>query len=310
MLLMSRIRIFGWTVAAALIGFSSPGIAGESRPVNLAAASDKFSSINDSSGSGAASLINARDGRRVAPDIARIIDRGELIVAMVASDTAPFFYMKDGKLTGTDVDMAEAIARELKVNVRFDRSAKTFNQVVEVVADGRADIGISKLARTLRRAQQIVYSDPYLSLRHGLLVNRMQFAKIAGNRSIPETMRNFTGKICTVAGTSWEEAGQRYFPKATRVPFRRWDECVNAVKQGQVTAAYRDEFEVRTILRKQPDLALTLRTIVFSDLESSLAIAVNSRNPVLLGFINQFISLRPDKLDLEMVLQQDSRSGQ
>ncbi len=309
MLLMSRTRIFGWTVAAALIGFSSPGIAGESRPVNLAAASDKFSSINDSSRSGA-SLINAKDGRRVAPDIARIIDRGELIVAMVASDTAPFFYMKDGKLTGTDVDMAEAIARELKVNVRFDRSAKTFNQVVEVVADGRADIGISKLARTLRRAQQIVYSDPYLSLRHGLLVNRMQFAKIAGNRSIPETMRNFTGKICTVAGTSWEEAGQRYFPKATRVPFRRWDECVNAVKQGQITAAYRDEFEVRTILRKQPDLALTLRTIVFSDLESSLAIAVNSRNPVLLGFINQFISLRPYKLDLEMVLQQDSRSGQ
>jgi len=310
MLIMRRTRTFRWIVASALIGIANLCFAAEAKPGNLAAASDKSSATNDASGLSSSSLTSAKDGRRVAPDIARIISRGELVVAMVASDTAPFFYVKDGKLTGTDVDMAEAIARELKVNVRFDRSAKTFNQVVEVVADGQADIGISKLARTLHRAQQIVYSDPYLSLRHGLLVNRMQFAKIAGNRSIPETMRNFTGKICTVAGTSWEEAGERYFPKATRVPFRRWDECVNAVKQGQVTAAYRDEFEVRTILRKQPDLALTLRTIVFSDLESSLAIAVNSRNTVLLGFVNQFISLRPDKLDLEQVLQQDSRSGQ
>ena len=302
--------MLGWIVAAALISFSAPCFSAESKPANRAAESDKLSSIRLSSSSDASTLITTKDGQRVAPEIARIIDRGELIVAMMAVDTAPFFYMKDGKLTGTDVDMAEAIARELKVNVRFDRSAKTFNQVVEVVADGRADIGISKLSRTLYRAKQILYSDPYLSLRHGLLVNRVQFAKIADDRTIQETLRSFTGKICTIVGSSWEVAGQQYFPKATRVSFPDWDECVNAVKKGQVTAAYRDEFEVRKILRKHPDLALTLQTIVFSDLNSSLAIAVNSRNRVLLGFINEFVSLRPDKLDLEKVLQHDSRSGQ
>ena len=44
--------------------------------------------------------------------------------------------------------------------------------------------------------------------------------------------------------------------------------------------------------------------IILTDLESSLAIAVNSRDVTLLGFVNQFIALRPEKLDVEAVLRE------
>ena len=48
------------------------------------------------------SLVRVADGRMLAPDIARIVNRGELLVAMLGVDTPPFFYVKDGKLTGLD----------------------------------------------------------------------------------------------------------------------------------------------------------------------------------------------------------------
>ncbi len=250
------------------------------------------------------SLVTADDGRRVAPDIARIINRGELVVAMLATDVPPFFYEKDGRMAGTDVQIAEAMASELGVKVRYDRSARTFNQVAEVVADGKADIALSKLGRTLARAQQVLYSDPYLALRQGLLVNRVELARLAGERPVQNVIRQLDGRICVLAGTSWQEFGRRYFPRAEIVPFKNWTECVEAVKRGDVAAAYRDEFEVRAVIKRDPKLSLTLRTVVFTDLESSLAIAVNGRDTVLLGYVNQFIAMRPEKLDVEGVLRE------
>ena len=97
-------------------------------------------------------LIKVPDGRMLAPDIARIVNRGELVVAMYRVDQPPFFYVKGGELMGIEVDLAKAIAKELKVSVRFDRSPATFNEVVDVVARQDADLGISKLSRTLARA--------------------------------------------------------------------------------------------------------------------------------------------------------------
>ena len=251
-----------------------------------------------------ATLVVAKDGRRLAPDIARIINRGELVVAMLAQDVPPFFQDVDGRLVGADVDLAEAMARELKVKVRFDRSAKTFNEVVEVVADGRADLGLSKLGRTLGRAQQIVYSDPYLALRGGLLINRVEMARLAGDRPLDSVIRGFQGRMCVLAGSSWEEFAKRYFPKATLVPLKIWDDCVRSVQKGEVAVGFRDEFEVRSVLKRNPKLTLTLRTAVITDLESSLAVAVGSRDAVLLGFVNTFIAMRPEKLNVEAVLKE------
>jgi polar amino acid transport system substrate-binding protein len=68
------------------------------------------------------------------PDLQRIMDKKELIVAMVASDHPPFFTTgKDGKLHGFDVEIAKDIAKELGVEVRLNRTAKTFDGTVEGV---------------------------------------------------------------------------------------------------------------------------------------------------------------------------------
>lgn len=249
-----------------------------------------------------AKTIRLSSGVLVAADIGHILQRGELVVAMTAIDAPPFFYMDGDKLKGTDVVIAEQIAAELKVKLRIDRSAKSFNEVVETVASGEADLGISKLSRTLTRAQSVFFTDPYLTLNHALILNRLEFAKLYQDKSPQWVFRNFTGTLGVIANSSFEGFAARNFPKAKLVTFTNWDSAIAAVTKGDIVAAYRDEFEIRRILKSDSRLALTLRTVTLKDLHDQLAIAVGVRSPTLLAFVNQLLSQRTEKLTVESVL--------
>ena len=248
-------------------------------------------------------LVQVADGRMLAPDIARIVNHGELVVSMLAADNPPFFSTQKGQLVGTDVDLARLIGKELGVPVRFDRSPKTFDGVAEMVANSQADLGISRLARTLKRGQMVHFSNSYMRLGHALLINRVRFAEMAGDQPLPQVVRNFTGSIGVIANSSWEEFGRRNFPQAKLVSYPTWQEAVNAAIKGEVVAAYRDELEIMQIVNSDPSLALSLRTVTFNDLESPLSIMVGIRDLTLLSFVNEVIAQRAEKPTVSSVLK-------
>jgi polar amino acid transport system substrate-binding protein len=247
-------------------------------------------------------LVQVPDGRLVAPDIGRIINRGELVVALVAMDTPPFFYVKNEELVGLEIDLAKDIAKELKVNVRFDRTAKTFNEVVDIVSRQEADLGISKLSSTLMRAQKVHFSTPYLTLNHGFILNRVSFAEYARDRTLPVAIRQFKGKIGVIAKSAFADYGRRYFPNAEVKEFASWAEVLKAVEKGEIMAAYRDEFEVKRVLRADPTASLTLRTVTFKDLDDPLGIAVGLTDDTLLDYVNLYLNQSNKKLTIDKVL--------
>jgi polar amino acid transport system substrate-binding protein len=250
----------------------------------------------------APALVKVPDGRLLAPDIARIVTRGELVVAMLGVDTPPFFYEKNGQLVGVEVELAKSIAKELGVNVRFNRTARTFNAVVDTIARGEADIAVSKLSRTLARAQVISFSQPYLSLNHALILNRVKFAQFARDRALPDVIRGFTGTVGVIAKSSFSDYAKRNFPNAKVVEYPDWGGVLKALDKGDVISAYRDEFEVKRILKSDPTASLVLRTVTFKDLEDTLGIAVGINDRTLLAFINEFLTQRSDKLTINKVL--------
>lgn len=250
----------------------------------------------------ASGLVKMPDGRMLAPDIARIAARGELIVAMLGVDTPPFFYEKNGELVGVEVDLAKAMAKELGVNVRFNRAAKSFNGVVDIIARGEADIGISKLSRTLARSQVIAFTEPYLTLNHALILNRVAFAQFARERPLPDVIRRFTGTIGVINRSSFQDYANRYFPKAQIKTYPGWPDVLKALEKGEVMAAYRDEFEVKRILKSDATLSLTLRTVTLKDLNDTLGMAVGINDRTLLAFANEFLVQRGDKLTINKVL--------
>lgn len=249
-------------------------------------------------------LVKVPDGRLLAPDIARIVTNGELVVAMLKVDTPPFFYFNEsGQWVGFDVDLAQAIAKELGVKLRINRDAGTFNAVVDILARGEADLAVSKLSRTLARTQTISFSNAYLTLNHALLLNRVKFAQLAKSRPLPEVIRSFDGNIGVIAKSSFADYAKRSFPKATIQEFPTWNSVLVALQKGEIAGAYRDEFEIKRVLNSDPTASLVLRTVTLKDLEDTLGIGVAVSSPRLLAFVNEFLAQRTEKLDITKVLQ-------
>lgn len=224
-------------------------------------------------------------------------------MAMLRTDTPPFFYMRDQHLQGIDVDMAQQIGKELGVPVRFDRTASSFNEVVDKVSRGQADLGISKISRTLARARAVLFSDPYLTLHHAVVLNRLEFAKLARSRSPAQTMQDFNGSLGVIAKSSFLDFAQANFPKAQVREYQNWNEVVAAVQRGEVVGGYRDDFEVKRLLAEQPSLALKLRSVTLTDRDDAICMAINTDAPTLRSFVNLYLGTRKTKLEINDVLK-------
>lgn len=235
-------------------------------------------------------------------DIDRILRRGTLIVALTEADAPPFHVMTDGVLSGVDIDLAKGLAQSLGVAVTFDRSARSYDEVVETVARGQADIAISKLSRTLVRARSVRFSSPYLTLRHGMAFNRVWLARQKRDHDMAEVIRGFDGRLGVVTKTSYVEYARRIFPRAEIVEFPRWDDAVPALVKGEVAALYRDEFEIRRMINEQPELALHLKTAFLTDTLDHLCMAVSPRDTQLLQLAEIYIEDLNPKLTVETVL--------
>ncbi|MFM0057684.1 ABC transporter substrate-binding protein [Paraburkholderia phytofirmans] len=287
----------------AVLGSPPAGAAGTPPAPAAVAAAAPAAAVPTALPTTSTGLVQMPDGRLLAPEFARIVGRGELVVAVLGVDQPPFFEEHDGKLTGLDITLATDIARKLGVKVRFNRDAKTFDDVVSLLAKGKADIAVSKLSRTLSRAQVISFSAPYLSLKRSLLLNRVKFAQLAHGRPVPEVIRAYDGSIGVVANSSYAGYVTNNFPKAQVRSYPTWDAVLSALNAGEVTAAFRDEFEVKRVLKIDPTASLRLRVVTLQDLEDTLAIGVNVSEPTLLAFVNQFLAERNTKFDVGTVLQ-------
>ncbi|MBF0371448.1 MAG: transporter substrate-binding domain-containing protein [Magnetococcales bacterium] len=224
------------------------------------------------------------------PDIQRIVERGELIVAMYHRDTPPFYYRNaEGNMDGIDVRLITGFAKQMGVGVRFERSAKTFTEVVDRVATHQADLAISKLGMTFARAMRIRYSQPYIHLRQALLMNRLVLAGRSGGGDRSEIIRNLDGKLGVIARSSYVDNARIRFKKATIVEFDTWNEAVEAATRGEIMAAYRDEVEVKTVARDHPHKALRLLTVVLTDAKDPKAIITPWDSPNLLALVDFYL---------------------
>jgi len=227
------------------------------------------------------------------PDIQKIKDRGQLIVAMLSRDIIPAVMSdSNGNMFGNDVDLAKAIAKELKVGITIDRTAQTFNGVVDVVASGKADIGLSSLSRTLARAEKVRFSRPYVVLRPVLVMNRISATKYELDGSLAR-LAVFAGAIGEPKGNSYLEFAKTVSPKATLVEFGDWDETFKALTEGRIVASFRDEIGVMNYLFRYPERSVELSTTAIDNpsMADGISIAVNSQSLHLLGFINLYLEM-------------------
>jgi len=222
-------------------------------------------------------------------EIQEIIKRGKLVVAMYAKDTPPFYYVdKNNQLVGLDVTLIKGFAELLGVPVEFDRSSNFINDTVDMVENHKADLAITKLSMTFKRATRVLFTEPYVSLHQSLLINRLELLKQLHGRSQEETIQQLSGKIGVVAKSSYVDYA-KHFKNMEVVTYPAWSDVVSAVYEGKITAAFRDEAEIKIILRDQPEMALALLSVVLKDANDRKGIAVAMDHNRLKNLLNYYI---------------------
>ncbi len=226
------------------------------------------------------------------PDLLRICERGELRVGRYDGERPPFFTRRPEGWVGFDVDLARDLAARLGVRYREDATAPSFDAVVDRVADGTVDLGISKLSGTLARARKVRFSKPYLTVYQALLVNRLS---LGGGEDAFRALNAPGFTIGALEGTAYVGYVRESLAAAEARPYADFGRMIADVVAGDIDAALIDSARADTWRRTHREQLIHVRTRVDRRRSDPLAIAVAWDNTHLLAWVNLYLdNIRAD----------------
>lgn len=244
----------------------------------------------------------------MAPDIARILARGRLIVAVPDGPVPPFLEHTEDRPGGTDVALAREIAQTFGVALALDPRADGIAGVIDRVMRREADLGLGGIAIDLERAKHVRFSRPYAVLEQALLVNRARFAQAAA--ADPLTALNRADVTIALRTDRSDAAIRSLLPEATIRRYADWaPDMVDAVSRGEVAAALGDEAEIGRALSAAPDAPLRLRALTIPALRQSLAAVLPWDSIQLAHWLDLFLERLGAPLSLAQLVQRYGNGG-
>ena len=222
---------------------------------------------------------------RLPPDLRRICASGKLVVARYEGERPPFFFRSQGEWLGFDVELAQRIAERLGVTHEL-RPAESFDGVVDLVAAGEADVGISKLSITLARSQRVRFSKPYMTVYQTLLINRLAAPK---QEDPFAALDRPAARIGALEGSSYMGYAASEFPSAQVRGYDEFDRMMLDVAGGFLDAAFVDSARANTWRQSNPQRLIQVRAFVARDRKDLLAFAVNWRDTHLLSWLDLYL---------------------
>ncbi len=108
------------------------------------------------------------DGKIEMPEISNSKQNGVLVIGTVSDKGLPFTIVKDNKLIGFDIELAERFAASLGKEVKY--SDMEFGSLIVAAATNKIDMITSTLMITKERAKQIDFSDAYMQLGASMFI--------------------------------------------------------------------------------------------------------------------------------------------
>ncbi len=223
------------------------------------------------------------------PDLEKIISRGQLIVAIYGRPLPPYEFTENGKLVGLDISLAKNIAEMLGVKIIFTHDAKYFDDLINDIAENKADFAISALSRTLARAKYVRFTDAYLHISPTLIVNRLQLDRVYNVQSAIDIVNKEQLSLGVLKNTAFINFAKIIFPKAKLVEFDNLDELVDALMNSKLAVGISGELITMNLFHRHPELAITLNQIVLNKLHDNICIAVNYKNTQLVYWLNIYL---------------------
>ncbi|MDR0922626.1 MAG: transporter substrate-binding domain-containing protein [Lactobacillales bacterium] len=213
----------------------------------------------------------------------QIKDKGTLVVA-TSADFPPFEFqiLEDGKnkIVGSDIDLANAIGKELGVKVEVNNM--DFNSVLNALQSGKADMVLSGISARPDRKKTFDFSETYYASVQKLIVKKADLAKY-------NSIAAFDGqKVGAQQGSIQAEVIEEQLPKANAVNMDTVPNLINSLKAGQINGLVLEEAIGKAFIQSNPDLAFADIELKSSE-DDAFAVAMPKDSGDLLKKVNEVI---------------------
>jgi polar amino acid transport system substrate-binding protein len=192
----------------------------------------------------------------------------------------PFEFRKDGEPVGFDIDLANEVAKQLKLEPKFVNSDFDAISSGQVLNDGECDVAVAGLTITGERARVVDFSSPYFDATQALVVK-----KDSGFGSLADLAG---AKIGVQESTTGELYVTDHAPSdAEIVAFSDASDVDDALRHGDVDAGVYDNSVVGDVISRNHDLEVADEF----DTDEQYGMAVKKNGSVdLLRFINNVLA--------------------
>ncbi len=208
-----------------------------------------------------------------------IAQRGELRIA-VQTQGAPFSFVdRNGKRTGSSIELCELIAKEMGVKIKFLNY--DWDGLIPALLSKKADMLAADMTPTLKRAMKIAFTEPYMYTGSVVFVKQDSPIKTLEDVKKPGT------KLAVLLGSTGENDAKKAFPEAELKTYKGGGPLlINAVLGGHTDAGVNDGSAVIGQSASFPPNSIRILEGQLS--RSPLAFAVRYDSPDLLSWLNLF----------------------
>ena len=227
----------------------------------------------------AVALIFGFWGMASAGTLDEISKRGVLRVAC-QTQGAPFSFVdRNGKRTGSSIDLVEMIAKEMGVKIKFLNY--DWDGLIPALLSKKADMLAADMTPTLKRAMKISFVDPYMYTGSVVFVKQNSPIKSLEDVQKPGT------RLAVLLGSTGENDAKKAFPEAKLKTYKGGGPMlINAVVAGHTDGGVNDGSAVRGQASSFPPNSVRILEGQLS--RSPLAFAVRYDSPDLRRWLDLF----------------------
>lgn len=181
------------------------------------------------------------------------------VIAVTEGSFYPFNYFEGSKLTGFEVEIAEAVVKKLGLNIEW--RVVPFDAQVASIRQDRFDFAIASHGYTEERAKSVDFTNPHYCTG----------GQIAAPKDGALTMAALNGR------TVGAQLATSYYESAKKIPglkelktYKADPEVFSALKAKKIDAWISDKWLIKATLDKNPDAGIVAGEQVFVERVSAI----------------------------------------
>jgi polar amino acid transport system substrate-binding protein len=168
------------------------------------------------------------------PVLDRVLQQGELRVAM-SGDQAPFNMRdRDGNMMGLEVDLVSALAASMGVELVIVN--KPFAELLPALDQNKVDMVVSGMAITPQRIRSVSFIGPYMLSGKSILTR----SDVLAQAQASEDLNKNKLKLAALSGSTSQQFVETNLPEAALVKVADYETGVTMVREGKVDALVAD----------------------------------------------------------------------